>query len=399
MTRREKMLAAGVGLLALVFAGLWVVDLISGALEARSDQILQLEEEIRQKEVTKVKGNRAAERLAVYETRALPGDRERARSMYQSWLLQAVEDAELEDIKVDPIAGRPVGDVYFIHPFNISGRGNLEQLVQLLYGFYSKDVLHRIERLSVTPIKDTRQLDITMTVEAVSLPSSTNTDQLPSQPSNRLAFDSLDKYSDPILQRNIFGPPNSSPRLETIGTRELVVEQSHTIRIQARDPDNNDRLRYWLEAAEPLAAEINQESGEIALRPTQLGEFTVKVGVKDNGLPEGSAETTFTVHVVEPQPEPEPVVQEEPPSFDPATQAFITGVVEVNGRPEIWVKVRTTGELLKLHEGDRIQVGEFDGVVQKIHRKAIAIQRGEKQVFLKQGQSLAQAAELNADEI
>lgn len=399
MSRREKMLASAVGLLVLVFIGLWVVDLIGGAMESRSDQILALEEEIRQKEVTKMKGGRAAERLAVYETRALPGDRERARSIYQSWLLQAVADADLEDIKVDPIAGRPVGEVYFVHPFNVSGRGNLEQLVEFLYGFYSKDILHRIERMTVAPIKDTRQLDITMTIEAVSLPSATHVDQLPSQPSSRLALGTLDKYSNPILKRNIFGPPNSSPRLESIGTRELEVQQSHTIQVRARDPDNNDQLRYWMEASEPLAARINEESGEITLSPAQLGEYTVNVGVKDNGLPEGSDEMSFTVNVVEPKPEPEPVAQEAPPSFDPASQAFVTGVVEVNGRPEIWVKVRTTGELLKLREGDRINIGQFDGVIKKIHPKAIAIQKGEEQVFLKQGQNLAQAAGLNADEI
>ena len=399
MTRREKLLAAAVGLLGLFFVGLWGLARIQSAFATRSDQIAALEEDIREKEFEKVRGSRAADRLAVYESRALPGNREQARSMYQSWLLETAEDVSFEDIKVDPIAGRPVGDAYFLHRFNVSGRGNLEQIVDFLYQFYSKDILHRIDSLSISPIKDTRMLDVVVAIEAASLPASTNVDQLPVEPSRRLAFDTLEEYTDPILRRNIFGPPNNSPKFEGVSSKEFVVSKTHSLRVRARDADRKDRLRYWLEADEELAATIDESSGEIKFNPSKLGEFAMKVGVSDDGLPAGNDEVSFTVSIVEPEPVAEPVATETKPSFDPASQAFITAVVEVNGKPEMWVSVRTTGELLKLHEGDHIKIGQFEGIVRKIHPKAIAIDSGEKRVYVRQGQTLTQAAELVVDDI
>ncbi len=399
MTRRERLLIIAVAMLVVAFVGFWAAGRISDAFSSRQDQVARLEEEIRQKQFTQVRGKRAAQQLARFEEQALPADRERARSMYQGWLLEAVEAVDLEDVKVDPVGGRPVGDVYFVQPFNVSGRGNLEQLVNFLYDFYSADFLHRIERLSITPIKDTKLLDIALTVESVSLPGSTNIDRLPDRPSERLALKSLEEYRDPILKRNLFGPPNSSPRLESIGRREAEVNKPTEFRLRARDVDEKDRLRYWLEADERLQAKIDEATGTVAITPTELGEFTVKIGVADNGLPEGSDEATFTIQVVEPPPPMVVVKEPDPPAFDDAGFAYITGVVEINGRPEIWLSVRTTGQLLKLREGDRIQVGQFDGVVKRIHSKAIQIQQGDRQLYLKNGQNLTQAVELKTDDI
>ena len=112
-------------------------------------------------------------------------------------------------------------------PFNVSGRGNLQQVVMFLYKFYSADFLHRIERLSINPIKDTRQLDVSFTVEAVSLPGSANVERLPDRTSERLALAHLDDYTEPILERNLFGPPNSSPRIAGVGLRSTSSTRTY----------------------------------------------------------------------------------------------------------------------------------------------------------------------------
>ncbi|MCO6458501.1 MAG: cadherin repeat domain-containing protein [Pirellulaceae bacterium] len=401
MSRREKLLLAAVALLVVVFVGIWAVQQVSGWFSLREDQIATLEEEIRTKEFTRLRGTRAAEQLAVWESQALPEDRELARSMYQSWLLQAVENVDLQDVKVDPVGGRPVGDVYFIHPFNVSGRGNLEQLVAFLYDFHAADLLHRIERMTVTPIRDSKLLDIVFTVEAVSLPGSSNVDKLPvERRSSRLAWDSLEKYQAPILRRNLFGPPNSSPRLESPRTQEAIVHQPFRMRVRASDPDEKDLLQYSLQADEKLGARINSATGELEFTPTELGEYEFTVSVQDNGLPQASHETQFTVRVVEPPP-PREVAQPvpSPPRFDEAGYAYVIGVVEINGRPQIWVSVRTSGQLLKLHEGERVTVGQFDGVIRRIHPKAIEFESGDRNLFVKFGDHLGQATEVNADDI
>ena len=45
--------------------------------------------------------------------------------------------------------------------------------------------------------------------------------------------------------------------------------------------------------------------------------------------------------------------------FDAAKYATVTGIIEQNDQPQIWVLVKTTGELLKLSEGDEFTVGDL----------------------------------------
>ena len=48
--------------------------------------------------------------------------------------------------------------MYSSQPFSLSAKGTLPQVVKLLHGFYSADYMHRITKLSITPIKDSKDL-------------------------------------------------------------------------------------------------------------------------------------------------------------------------------------------------------------------------------------------------
>ncbi len=63
-----------------------------------------------------------------------------------------------------------------------------------------------------------------------------------------------------------------------------------------------------------------------------------------------------------------------PDPFDPSKYAFVTGIVEgVDGRPEAWLKSRTTDELMRLHAGDPVEVGDLKGQIARIGKREVEI--------------------------
>ncbi len=72
------------------------------------------------------------------------------------------------------------------HTFSVLCEADLPQLVNLLYGFYSQDYLHRIKSLRATPAKD-KGLSLNFSIEAIAMPDVPNR-KLTELPSQRLAL-------------------------------------------------------------------------------------------------------------------------------------------------------------------------------------------------------------------
>lgn len=90
------------------------------------------------------------------------------------------------------------------------------------------------------------------------------------------------------------------------------------------------------------------------------------------------------------EPPPEPVVDEPPPrrSFDEAKYTFVTGIVEVNGRRQVWLTVRTDGSWLRLFEGDTFEIGSLNGKIVRIYTRHVDILADETVYAVRFGQSL-----------
>ena len=86
-----------------------------------------------------------------------------------------------------------------------------------------------------------------------------------------------------------------------------------------------------------------------------------------------------------------------PPSFDAARFAVLTAILEVNDAPQAWLSVKTSGQVLKLREGDKLQVGQFQGTVTRIGLSDVEIESDGKRRLLALGKSLPQAEELAAE--
>lgn len=379
----KKILAAIVSVLVVVFAIYFSVDRVRGSLRNRNQQIEAASRDIAKKELTVHSGEIAMEQLDQIRRRSLPANRERARSLYQSWLLERVDDVGLAEANVKAGSGRPHRD-YYQHSFSISGRGNLEQLTELLYEFYFVDFLHRIRSARFTPIRDTDDLDINIQVDVLSMTTADDVEQLVEIRSTRLNG-TLDDYKHSILNRNIFGPANQEPKLASIRRQDAKLDQRFSYEVRATEKDERQRLRYSLVKPILDGMQIDSRSGRLEWTPRKLGEFPVAVRVEDNGLPPKHDDKEFTIRVEEPDP---PTVAATKPEFDVAKYTFVTAIIENSGRRQCWIDVRPEGRVLKLNEGDKIQVGTIDGVVQRITGNRIEIKLAESQFVVVLGKSL-----------
>ncbi len=390
MTKREKTLALLVGALLILLVGWSIVGRISSAFDTRNNTLDSLTEEIADKEMIVDHGERAARQLASFEASSLPGDPALARSLYQGWLLElAKEKVDLAGVKVGSLPSRPVGDVYYQHAFSLTCEGDLQQLTEFLYEFHSVGLLHRIARLHIKPVGKTKTLALSMTVEAASMNNAPHVTELNPPPASRLQHADLETYVTSILNRNTFAPANKPPQLATLGTQRGNPNQSIRFQAKASDPENGS-LSYAFEGEVPDGAKIDARTGEITWTPTAIGEYQVSVRVTDSGLPARTDTADYSIQVEDPPPP--PAETPEPPGFDPATQAVVTGITDAFGQRKLFITVRTEGVILKLREGDVVDVGTVKGKVKRINPDEVEIETDDGgSIIVELGDSLVDA--------
>lgn len=291
MQRREKILAAFVGALVAVYLANWLYGAAyRDPIDSRMARVERLKTEIQEQELQLRRARLAAVQLSGWREQSLPPDIEVARSLYQNWLLQLVERAEFNTPHVDSAEAGGKQGIYRNLPFTVRGRATLDQLTRFLYDFYRADHLHQIQRLAIIPVPKTRELDVTLLIDALVLPEAPPSNQLGTRRSERLAYASLADYQ-PIVVRNLFG--------------------------------------------------------------------------------EGGANR-----------------------FDAADHAYLTAILDVDGRPHAWFTLRTESEVLKLGIGETVEVGQFRGTVAEIDGRDVILASENERWLITLGENLSQATAL-----
>ena len=405
MSQREKILAALVAVLAVLGGAHWAATQVQDAFAQRKKRIEATQSKLQDQELKIALGAKAADALAAYEQRALPADTRLARSLYQTWLLEIADRrVGLTNVKISPLAAstRSKSGAYTAHSFNLTAQGDLRQLASLLYHFYSVDFLHRIKRVSVTPVRESKRLDLAVVIEALSLPGASNRDKLESTGPTRLSGTTLEEVSKPILERNLFAPPNQPPALASLSDQKAQVNRSWSLDLKASDPDKLDTVRYEVEAADLKGLSFDAANGKLVWTPSEPGSYRMTVRAWDDGLPAKSSEKTFEVVVNDPPPPPEPAKPPEPPKAARPVDlqfTYLTAVTESRGEREAWISVRTTGEMLKLREGDEFSIRGFEGTVRRIGENELIYEAHGKQYLVALGSHFDQSVEMSADEV
>jgi hypothetical protein len=303
MQSREKKLAlavtALVGFVLLIVVSVRIVS----AFSTRRATIGRLKGEIAGQQQQLKQSAAALARRTEYENRSLPRDATAARARYQDWLFKRIADAGFKpphDVTAKPID--PRGDLRRL-PFDVKVRGTLEQMIRFLYGFYEAGHLHQIRRLNVTRVEKSRELELDLGIEALSLPEAARQSDLNPAPAKVLAKPDLEAYLTAIHTRNVVGPPNRPPVLSSISPVTGKVGQSVSFTASARDPDPFDQVQYKLEGELPQGAAIDEKSGRFSWSPSinqKPGEYTVTVVATDTGAPPRSVKQPVTIKLAPP---------------------------------------------------------------------------------------------------
>lgn len=225
LSQRERTLAIATGVLVLPFAAWLVVGALGGSTKQLLAQQANLVNEINDAKKLIREGHEAQDRLDAWNRESLPQDVEAAGSLYKIWLMQLCESdeykARFQNTQVKPMKSQPIGDVGTYLSFNVTGVASLEQLTRWLYGFYSADYLHQIKGLTITPLEESKKLNLVIQIEALALNGATDRegkprrDALQELPDDRIDEKLLDKYCATIGERAIFSrytpPPPVRP--------------------------------------------------------------------------------------------------------------------------------------------------------------------------------------------
>ncbi|MCA9008260.1 MAG: hypothetical protein KDB01_00865 [Planctomycetaceae bacterium] len=173
---RNQILLAILAVVAALQIGDWVLNtMIQGPLLARRARLDQLQQDIKKRESVLAEARDAGKKIAAWQKQSLPADPEVTRSVYRSWLLTVVKSAKLRNATVD--SGSPSSRrakdrkvIYRSMPFSIRARGALAEFNEFLFVFTKAGYLHQITSMTLNPIGNTGQFDISLAIETLLLP-------------------------------------------------------------------------------------------------------------------------------------------------------------------------------------------------------------------------------------
>ncbi len=390
MNKREKLLAVGVGAVVLLFVGQSIVSSFQDALTKKREKLESLVKKKQDQDLLVTSGIIANQKINIVAPRSLPKNVEKARADYMEWLIALGDEAQLDEPTprfLDASSFKPEKDAFQSFKFQIKGSGTIENATQLLYGFYSKDYLHRITRFDVSPLssREPDRLSITLDCEVLALAIAKDKQEPPAGNSNRLAK-SLDEYKKPISERNLFSPMNYPPNVSAKKTVDAKVGLKIDYTIEATDAGPNQYLLFDTVGDVPEGLKMDRDLGKISWSPTKPGEYKVVVKVTDTGIPAKSALQTLTLSVKE-MPPPAPPADR----FDVASQATVTALIVGRSGPEAWVLSKTDDKKYYLRKGDQLKLGGVQGQVIDVGANFVELETDGRRWLVGLDESLADA--------
>lgn len=382
MNQREKLLALIAGSLIGVFALAYIGLRVTRAMSSYDARLTAARANLDNTELEIAAGLMASEELQEIASKALPWQREVARTAYQEWLVNLVTDAGLASPSVDARSVTQNKDVFEIHSFEVSGTGDLRQISSLLARLHAAPVAHRVQRLSFRPVRDKKDITLGLTLEVLSMPTAPTRTSLP-----KPEVPKQSAAQQVVLQRNLFAPENQQPELNVQPSYVAYVGQPFNLQPAGSDPDKLDKVQFEADVSALPNARARQ--GTVEWTPREEGEYSVTIAALDDGIPSRRVERQVKIRVQQP-PAPAP---SEPKKVDltAAKFAVVTGVTSIRGEPEAWLSLRTEGRTLKLGVGDTFKLGDVEASITAIDPQAVEIAAAGQRVKVRLGQSLAES--------
>jgi hypothetical protein len=290
--------------------------------------------------------------------------------------------------------------LFYEHAFIVNGEADMEGMVKFLHRFYSAGYLHRVKSLTAKGQveKDKRELNVAMVIEALSLEAAPNDPPDVPAADPPLAKD-IPSYSQVILGRNFFFPPNNPPRMDPVSRKLGHPNEALTFDVTAKDDDKWDRVVFSLVPNSEMSGATMTDTGQFSWTPTETGTYTAVVRVKDSGHPPLTDDKTVTIEVSKPRPR--EIVKTKPKwgREDPARDAKVTGIGGPTDNLQAWITApRGLGDqpkTLHLKAGDPISIGSFTGVVKQVREREAEFElEGGRTITPRLGQSLVEDSQM-----
>lgn len=388
LSQREKLLAAGVGLVVVLFVGNYFWNTIRRGFDTKQATLAALQKEKEDKSLQILAGTIAKAKLNRMLPSSLPSNEERAQAEYMEWLIEIADEVGLIDPQPRVLGSSTEGDLYQTLKFQLSGVGTIENATKLLYAFQSKDYLHRVLRFDMRPITNSKvpnRMNIVLDCEALALKAAKPNQPAPGNNSPRVKKP-LEEYQAAIGGRNIFSPPNQPPRMAASRRVDATIGIRMDYGIEAQEVDPGQTVTYAIEGDAPKGMQIDPNTGKLSWTSTELGEFNVAVRATDSGIPSRSSVQMVAIRVAEPPPP-----TKEPPKFDVASQASITALIADTRGPAAWVRSKTEGKTFQLRKGDDLKLGDVAGKVIDIRPDFLELETEGKRWTVGLDESIADA--------
>jgi hypothetical protein len=384
LSKRERMLALIAGIMLPVFLGLVSLVWFMNSLSRYDVQISELTSQVDHAQMLRKKELEAKRRRQRYLELSLASAPEQAKVQYREWLAGVAQDVfgpngyVLESINSNGMRFNQnvnVGEKLSVR-LNVPA-ADLGQLDSFLFRFYDAKILHRISALTATPIAaksgpaeqmaPTGKIGLLIQIEALALAEADKAKVIPDGSSGTLARD-LAEYRARIEARNIFGLPNNAPQITSSAEPSEFEGREVDLAISAREPDENDQLKFELVSSEIEGATLVQRdpksrSAQLASAALKPGEYKFKIRVTDSGFPPKSDEREFTLTIKQKE---VIAAKPPPPKFLHAQEAVVVAIVkDASGKSIAWVHLRTLGKTHKLSVGDSF---DLDGASWKLVR-------------------------------
>ena len=258
LSREKLLLIALVGIVVLWQGGSIVRRTIIEPLAERESIRDQLQSDVDKQEVEKRRLKEAAARIKKWNERSLPPDPTIAQSLYQSWLIEEATKAKLTGVSVEAMrAGLVNGNTYVGIAATLKAHGTLDRVCDFLHSFHQAGLLHRVAGIKMETARHEGNppLDVTFTIEALSLVASPSRTTLFARPDAKLdpsvPLQDRPEYES-VTRGNLFvrtynGPPKPPPppeRKPTSPVEQLPDTAEHVYLVASLS--NGETADAWL---------------------------------------------------------------------------------------------------------------------------------------------------------
>lgn len=221
MSDREKKLGLAVLAVLLLWGGWMGWNKYQDTLNSKRAVLATAKQNLDDVEFELTKAKYAAEHVTRWEEQSLPRNKSEAQLLYQAWLIDQLEESNLRFRDVVPSGTGSRSKSFEGLTFNIEAEGDLTSIIRFLHAFHRSNTLHKITLLHLRPALQGGNLNVTVNVEALVMPSAARTSGMPEGTSKRLAAAEVDHYLTNIVARNPFAPYKPPPKVElTEATKE-----------------------------------------------------------------------------------------------------------------------------------------------------------------------------------